>query len=103
MNSDKRNDGFGRLGIYNNATYSFWEIAPIDGICCYRDAIFSPDGSRVLFAFQDIRLGEQSPIMLYFEPYNSLETNNSFIPLPLPDGFFGKRTDSPSPVFRPVK
>lgn len=103
MNSDKRNDGFGRLGIYNNATYSFWEIAPIDGICCYRDAVFSPDGSHVLFAFQDIRLGELGSIEFYYQPYASLEANSSFIPLPLPDGFFGKRTDSPSPVLRPAK
>ncbi len=103
MNSDKRNDGFGRLGIYNNATYSFWEIAPIEGICCYRDAVFSPDGSYVLFAFQDIRLGEFGPIEFYYQPYASLEINSSFIPLPLPDGFFGKRTDSPSPVLRPSK
>lgn len=102
MNSDKRNDGFGRLGIYNNASYSFWEIAPIDGICCYRDAVFSPDGSYVLFAFQDIRLGEFGPIQFYYQPYSSLETNSSFIPVPLPDGFFGKRTDSPSPVLRPA-
>lgn len=103
MNSDKRNDGFGRLGIYNNAAYSFWEIAPIDGICCYRDAVFSPDGSYVLFAFQDIRLGEFGPIEFYYQPYASLEANSSFIPVPLPDGFFGKRTDSPSPVLRPSK
>ena len=103
MNSDKRNDGFGRLGIYNSSTYLFKEIAPIEGICCYRDAVFSPDGSYVLFAFQDIRLGADSPTVLYNLPVDSLETGNSFLPLPLPDGFFIKKSDSPSPVFRPVK
>lgn len=103
MNSNKRNNGFGRLGVYNSGTFLFTEIAPIDGICCYRDAFFSPDGQYLLFAFQDIRLGEHGQITLYYLPYASLESNGTFSPLPLPDGFFIKRSDSPSPVLRPAK
>ena len=103
INSDKRNDGFGRLGIYNSAKYLFYEIFPIEGICCYRDATFSPDGTHVLFAFQDIRLGAEGPIELYNLPVTSLQTEDYFQPIPLPEGFFVKRSDTPSPVFRPAK
>jgi hypothetical protein len=103
INSDKRNDGFGRLGIYNSAKYLFYEVFPIEGICCYRDAIFSPDGTHVLFAFQDIRLGAEGPIALYNLPVASLQTEDYFQPIPLPEGFFVKRSDAPSPVFRPAK
>lgn len=103
INSDKRNDGFGRLGIYNSATYLFNEIFPIEGICCYRDATFSPDGTHILFAFQDIQLGAEGPIVLYNLPVASLQTEGYFQPISLPEGFFVKRSDAPSPVFRPVK
>lgn len=103
INSDKRNDGFGRLGIYNSAKYLFYEVFPIEGICCYRDAIFSPDGTHILFAFQDIRLGAEGPIELYNLPVASLQTEDYFQPIPLPEGFFVKRSDAPSPVFRPAK
>jgi hypothetical protein len=103
LNSNIRNNGFGDLGLYNTSIYSFEKLAPIDNICCYRDATFSPDGTYVIFAFQNIRLGAESPIILYYIYADSLTTNETFQPLPLPTGFFTKRTDAPMPAFRPAK
>lgn len=103
INSGIRNGGFGDLVFYNAFTHKFEKAAPYEGNCCYRDAAFSPDGTHVLFAFQDIRLGTESPINLYLIPSDSITTKRVLDPIPLPEGFFTKRNDAPMPVLRPVK
>lgn len=102
LNNDVRNDGFGKLGFYNVPSFLYKEVAPVDRICCYRDATFSPDGTYALFTFQDIRLGEESPILLYYIPLDLLQTNGTLQPLPLPDGFFTRRNDAPMPILHPA-
>ena len=102
MNSNKRNGGFGELAFYNTFTHKSEKPAPIEGNCCYRDAVFSPDGTYVIFAFQDIRL-ENNPIALYYVPIDTLTTGGTLQPLPLPDNFFTKRADAPMPAFRPAQ
>jgi hypothetical protein len=99
MNSNVRNGGFGDLGFYNSSIHKGEKLAPVDGNCCYRDATFSPDGTFVLFAFQDIRLTD-SPIVLYYVPIDALTTGGTLQPMKLPDNFFTKRTDAPMPAFR---
>ena len=103
INSGVRNGGFGDLVFYNAFTHKFEKAAPYEGNCCYRDAAFSPDGSYVILAFQDIRLGTESPINLYYIPSDSISTQRALEPLPLPEGFFTKRNDAPMPVLRPAK
>jgi serine/threonine protein kinase len=103
MNSNIRNGGFGDLVFYNSFTHKHEKPALFNGNCCYRDASFSPDGTYVIFAFQDIRLGTESPINLYLIPADSLSTNRDLTPLPLPDGFFTRRNDTPIPVLRPAQ
>ncbi|MCL4267931.1 MAG: protein kinase [Anaerolineales bacterium] len=103
INSGVRNAGFGDLIFYNAFTHKFEKAAPYEGNCCYRDAAFSPDGTHVVFAFQDIRLGTESPINLYYIPSDSISTQRVLAPLPLPEGFFTKRNDAPMPVLRPAK
>jgi serine/threonine protein kinase len=103
MNSPKRNGGFGDLVFYNGFTHKFEKLAPYEGNCCYRDATFSPDGTHVIFAFQDIRLGTESPINLYYLPADSLSSTRVLEPLPLPENFFIKRDEAPMPVLRPAK
>ena len=103
MNSPKRNGGFGDLLFYNSFTRKFEYFAPYEGNCCYRDAEFSPDGTYVIFAFQDIRLGTESPIHLYYVPADSLSTQRVLEPIPLPEQFFNLRNDEPMPVLRPAK
>jgi len=103
MNSGIRNDGFGDLVFYNSFTHKFQKAAPFEGNCCYRDASFSPDGSQVIFAYQDIRLGVESPINLYIIPSDSIGTQRTLTPIVLPEGFFTKRNDAPMPVMRPAQ
>ncbi len=101
LNSNIRNGGFGDLVIYNTFTHKAETAAPVNGICCYRDAAFSPDGTYIIFAFQDINLGTEGPIVLYYIPTGSLNTEGALEPVALPDGFFTRRNDAPLPVFRP--
>ena len=102
INSNRRNGGFGDLVFYNSSTHKFEAAAPYEGNCCYRDATFSPDGTYVIFAFQDIRLGGESPTNLYFLPADTLSQTRILEPMPLPEGFF-TRTDAPVPALRPAK
>ncbi|WKZ41064.1 MAG: protein kinase [Anaerolineales bacterium] len=103
FNSNIRNAGFGDLIFYNSFTRKFEKPNLFDRSCCYRDAAFSPDGTHVVFAFQDIRLGTANPIQLYYIPADTLATNRELIPLPLPEGFFNRRNDTPMPALRPVR
>ncbi len=104
LNSNKRNGGFGDLVLYNLFTHKAESAAPYEGNCCYRDAAFSPDSSQVLFAFQDIRLGSDSPIRLYLIPTDSISVQRVLDPLPkLPADFFTNRNEAPQPVLRPAQ
>jgi hypothetical protein len=100
LNTSVRNGGFGDLYFYNTFTRKAETVAPVDGKCCYRDAAFSTDGTYVIFAFQDINLGTEGPILLYYIPTGSLTTEGALEPIPLPDGFFTQRNDTPAPIFR---
>jgi len=95
-----RNDGFGDLHLFNMDTFVFSEgINPINDTCCYRDAEFSPDGSYLVFAYQDITLGQSSTTRLYYIPFGSIGTGASYEPLPLPEITDPK--ERPQPVLRP--
>ena len=103
MNTFKRNGGFGYLYRYNIVTHKAEELIPVDNTCCYRDASFSPDGSYVAFAFQDIRLGAEAEIELYYVLYGTLNTGATYEPLPLPEGFFTDAQSAPQFALRPAK
>lgn len=103
INGNTRNAGFGDLVFYNGFTHKHELPALFNRNCCYRDATFSPDGTHVLFAFQDIRLGTESPIQLYYIPADSLATDRELKPLALPEGFFTRRNDAPMPALRPAR
>ena len=103
INSNRRNGGFGDLVFYNSSTHKFEAAAPYEGNCCYRDATFSPDGTYVIFAFQDIRLGGESPTNLYYLPADTLSQSRTLEPMSLPEGFFTRRDDAPMPALRPAQ
>ncbi len=103
LNSDVFKGGFGELVFYNSFTHKFQKVNPIQNTCCYRDATFSPDGTHVLFAFQDIRLGEASTVSLYYVRVDALTTGGLMQPIPLPEGFFAQREEAPMPALRPAK
>lgn len=80
-----RNEGFGNLYVYNmDLKKPGAKINPVNGTCCYRDPVWSPDGSHLLFAYQKYPGGDNS-IQLYYIPYGTLGTGETYDPLPLPD------------------
>jgi serine/threonine protein kinase len=96
-----RNGGFGDLHLFNMDSFKISEnVNPINNTCCYRDAEFSPDGSYLVFAYQDIGLGQASTTMLYYIPFGSIGTGERYEPLPLPEITDPK--EQPQPVLRPV-
>lgn len=103
FNSGGFKGGFGELVFYSSFTHKFQKIFPIENTCCYRDATFSPDGTYVIFAFQDIRLGEASTLTLYYVRVDALTTGEVLHPIPLPEGFFILRDEAPMPVLRPAQ
>jgi serine/threonine protein kinase len=98
-----RNEGFGDLYLYNMDVYRVQSrVNPINGQCCYRDPEFSPDGTYLVFAFQDISLGSASVTQLYLIPYGTIGTGLTYSPIPLPENLFSNARGSPQPVLRPV-
>ncbi len=94
-----RNEGFGNLYIYNmDLKKPGVKINPIDNTCCYRDPIWSPDGTQVLFAYQKYPGGDGT-IQLYYIPYGTLGTGVSYTPLPLPPIAI---KSLPQPALRPA-
>ncbi len=88
FNTFKRNAGYGELYLYDMSTTTETKINPVDSVCCYRDATFSPDGTHILFVFQDIRKGSDSETHLYYIPLDEINTNATFTPIKLPLRFF---------------
>jgi len=68
--------------------------------CCYTAATWSPDGSYMAFAYQDIDGGN---IQMYYIPYGSLGTGASYTPLTLPDGLFKRLGGRIEIALRPGK
>jgi hypothetical protein len=96
-----RNEGFGNLHIFNMETYkASLSVNPVRGACCYRDPQWSPDGTYLLFAFQDMLQGSASTTQLYYVPYGSIGTGATFEPLPLPE--ITDPREQPQPVLRPA-
>ena len=85
FNTFTRNGGYGELYLYDMFSAVAQRINPVNGTCCYRSATFSPDGSYILFAFQDIGEGFESRTKLYYIPLNGSE---AILPFNLPLGFF---------------
>jgi Tol biopolymer transport system component len=100
FNDYVRNDGFGNLYYFDTKTQTGGTLAPIQGVCCYRDAQFSPDGKFLLFAFQDSRLGEKAVIQLFYAAFDSLMSGQAGAPIPLPFGLFSDPRSSPQPALR---
>ena len=85
FNTFIRNGGYGELYLYDMSTGQEQRINPVNGGCCYRSARFSPDGTHILFLFQDIRQGAESRSQLYYIP---LGGSDPVTPFRLPQGLF---------------
>lgn len=102
LNGFRRNDGFGDLYEYNAEKHKGQQINPIGGVCCYRDARWSPDRHYLIFAFQDLRLGPQGKIEVYYVQYGTIGTGMEYTPLPLPP-LFTRPDEKPQFALRPVQ
>ena len=101
FNSFKRNAIYGELYLYDMSTAVASKINPIDGECCYGRAVFSPDGSHILFVFQDVRRGADSVTELYYIPIDQIETGTTFTPIRLPLQFFSDLREDVELALRP--
>lgn len=99
VNDTERNDGFGNLYLYDSETQTGKKINPIDGVCCYRDARFSPDGTYILFAFQRY---DGTDIKLYYIPFADIGKGVEWKPIPGLSVIFSTPREKPQPVLRPV-
>ena len=102
FNTSIRNNGWGNLYLYNMVSHKGFRQTPL-GVCCFRDARWSPDGTFALFAFQDIALGANTVTQLYYIPSGEMNTGANFQPLPLPEGFFANLREAPQPALRPAQ
>ncbi len=103
FNTSKRNNGWGELYIYNWENHKPTLINPVSKKCCYRDARWSPDGTYLLFAFQDEGLAADSQTLLYYVPYGEIGTGATITPIPLPEGFFKNLKEAPQPALHPAQ
>ena len=92
----------GYLYAYNTETKSGINLDPLNTSCCYTEARFSPDGSFLLFAYQNIKVGENAKTQLYYISYGSIGTGITYIPLTLPEDFFSSLNDHLDATLRPA-
>ena len=103
FNTFTRKMGFGNLYRYNMGLVEEGKIFsdminPIDGQCCYRDSVYSPDGKFLLFTYQD---NSDATIRFYIVEDALLGTGINYQPLPLPE--LSAADESAYPILRPVQ
>lgn len=103
FNTSKRNNGWGEVYIYNWESHKPTQIRPISQKCCYRDVRWSPDGTYLIFAFQDEGLASAAATLLYYVPYGEIGTGANITPIPLPEGFFKNPKEAPQPALHPAQ
>ncbi len=102
MSTFIRNQGWGDLYVYDLDLRKAYEINPIEGRCCYRDPVWSPDKTHMFFAFQDIQDGFGAKTEFYYVPYSSIDTGIKYTPIPMPEDFFKNSKEAPQPALHSV-
>jgi serine/threonine protein kinase len=100
LNDNIRNDGFGDLYLYDSKNRMGQKINPMNGLCCYRDARWSPDKSYIFFVFQHFGTTE---LQFYYVPYADLGKSDSLVPLESIDTLFSTPREKPQPALRPIQ
>ncbi len=101
FNTFIRNLVYGHLYLYDMSTGLARKINPVNGICCYSDAIFSPDGTYILLVFQDESLGSDSQTRIYYIPVDQIGTDAVFTPMRLHASFFPNPREDIQIALRP--
>lgn len=99
LHGDVLRDG-GDLTVYNMGTANARIINPVDGNCCYKDLGWSPDGQYLIFAYQDTRYDK--PAQLYYIPFGTIGTGQTYEPIDLPYYFFADSGARIYPVLHPA-
>ena len=102
FNSFIRNKNYGELYLYDMSTSSARRLNPVDGVCCYGSAVFSPDGTHILLVFQDVRQGDRSENQLYYIPVDQIGSATEFAPVKLPPLFFRDLRENIQLALRPA-
>ncbi len=103
MHTSKRNDGYGFFYTYNGASHKAMQIDPAGtATCCYRDPRWSPDGAYFIVAYQDITLGAETEIEIYYLLFGTLGTDSTYRPIPMPEHFFENLKEKPQFALRPA-
>jgi tRNA A-37 threonylcarbamoyl transferase component Bud32 len=102
LNSKVRYE-LGYLYAYNTVSKHGENLDPLKTTCCYTAARFSPNGSSLLFAYQNPNEGQNATTQLYYISYGSIGTGATYSPLPLPEGFFRVPNDHLDAILRPAK
>jgi len=92
----------GYLYVYNTETRKGDVLDPLKTSCCYTEARFSPDGSYLFFAYQNINSGDNAKTQLYYISYGTIGTGAVYTPLPLPDTLFSVPADHLDATLRPA-
>jgi len=93
-------DEYGDLWLYNIGSKTAKKVNVINNLCCFRDFRWSPDGTYMIFAYEDIRYMNQ--VLLYYTDFGTLGTDAALEPIPFPENFFGPR-EKHQPVLRPAR
>jgi len=101
FNTLRRNAGYGDLYLYNMSTTLARKIDPVNGTCCYRDSILSPDGTYILLFFQNENLGSDSETQMYYIPVDQIGSEIPFTPIKLPLRFFPDPRENLEVALRP--
>ena len=99
LNSPYRYE-LGYLYAFNREANRIEKLLPMKTNCCFTAARFSPDGSFLLFAYQDIT--QNTGLQLYYISYGSIGTGTAYTPLPLPAGFLNRPGSHIDAALRPA-
>lgn len=96
-----RNTVYGELYLYDTSTGSESKLNPINNVCCYQSAAFSPDGTHLFLVFQDERRGAESETQLYYIPIDQISSGATFSPFRLPLYLFPDAREDIEVALRP--
>jgi hypothetical protein len=85
---------------YNEEKKKARTIDPLGTSCCYTMGRFSPDGTQLLFAYQNVSSGD-TQTDLYYVSYGSIGSGATYTPLPI-TGLFTNPNNHLEAALRPV-
>jgi serine/threonine protein kinase len=93
----------GYLYTYNLDRNMGKDLTPLGTNCCYSNATWSPDGTYILFAYQDLNSGTNPPTEVYYLPFGTIEAGGGHTSLQLPGDLFQSPNKPVSFALRPAR